>query len=888
MLLLTKLYAPAPRAALVARPRLLSLLDEALTGKLTLVSAPAGFGKTTLVSTWLQSSAHPFAWLSLDEGDNEPMRFFTHLVGALQQVVPGVGDAVPEMFHAPQPPPLEGVVVALLNALTAHTEPLLLVLDDYHVLTHPPLQAAVAFLIEQLPPTLHLLLTTRHDPPLPLPRLRVRRQLAEIRAADLRFTEEEAAEFLNQLMGLNLTAESVAALERRTEGWIAGLQLAALSLRGRADATTFIAAFAGDDRHVVDYLMEEVVACQPPDVQAFLLHTSLLNRLNAPLCAALLAEPIRSSQAMLERLDAANLFLIPLDTQRGWYRYHHLFADLLRYRLQREAPEQVPTLHRRASLWFAQAGELEEALHHALAIPDTTLAADLLAEESEQLIAESYITTLLKWMARLPPAELYARPYLSVGCAWALTLTWQAEAAQTFLGAVEAALPTFTGHYLPKFGRTITREELQGHLTAIRSFLARLYGEIAESNRLAHLALEQLPQEAAIARIAAGLSLGTTHLELGTWEEAQVALEEAATLAQRTTLNPYAGLEALNLQGLVSALRGRLSEAEAFYHEALRLGTRGQPLPATYTTHTALAEVHLLRHDLPEATAFLERGEPLAAQMGRYEGLVEIRLLQAQVALAAGNLSLAHALVEKAETTIREREVAIAQLFQWLPTHVLLNLAQGKPTAARALLDVHTPAPAGSGANVRFTLCYLWARLALAVGATDEAQRWAERAEALTAKLPVLGAAVISLTLHAAAYHARRDTPQALDYLGQALTLAAPEQIARPFLDLGEPMHELLRLALAQGLEPAFTTRLLATHAAPPPPVSPAPVHEPLTERELQVLHLLDVGLSSTEVAAELLVAPSTVRSYIKSLHSKLDAHSRPDLLARAHALGLV
>lgn len=886
MLLTTKLYAPAPRAALVARPRLLARLDAGLAGKLTLISAPAGFGKTTLVSAWLQASARPVAWLSLDEGDNEPTRFFTHLAGALHQVAPAVGESVPEMFRAPHPPPLEGVVAALLNPLAAHPEPFVLVLDDYHALTHPPLHAAVAFLIEHLPPTMHVVLTTRHDPPLPLPRLRVRGQLTEIRAADLRFTEEEASEFLNPLMGLDLTGESVAALERRTEGWIAGLQLAALSLRGRADAPAFIAAFSGDDRHVVDYLMEEVVARQPPDVQSFLLRTSILSRLTAPLCAALLApQPARASQAMLERLDAANLFLIPLDSQRGWYRYHHLFADLLRYRLQREEPEQVPELHRRASAWFAEAGELEEAMHHALAIPDPALAADLLAEESEQLIAESHTSTLLQWMARLPPAELYARPYLSVGCAWALTLTWQADAAQTFLEAVEAALPTFSGFYQAKFGRTITREELQGHLTAIRSFLVRLHGDVAGANRLAQLALEQLPREAAIARIAAGLSLGTTHLELGAWEEAQRALQEAAALAKRTTLNPYAGLEALNVQGLVAALRGHLSEASAFYHEALRLGTRGQPLPATYSTHSALAQVHLLRHELPEATAFLERGQPLAAQMGRYEGVVEIHLLHAQVALAGGNLPLARTLVEQAEETMQARRVPSDLLSQRLPTHVALHLAQGDTAAARALLDAHTPAPEGSGAGERFTRCHLWARLALAVGQPDKAQPWIERAEGLAQNLAVPGAAVIVLALHAAACHARRDTPQALDTLGRALSLAAPERIAQPFLELGAPMHHLLRLALAQGLEPAFTTRLLATHAAPAPL---APLHEPLTERELQVLRLLAAGLSSTEVATELLVAVSTVRSYIKTLHAKLDAHSRADLLTRAHHLGLL
>ena len=374
-ILATKLYIPLPRTKVVLRPRLIERLNEGLHRKLTLISAPAGFGKTTLVSEWVAGCERPVAWLSLDEGDNDPTRFLTYLVAALQTIAPNIGEGVVSALQSPQPPPTESILTTLLNEITAIPDNFVLVLDDYHVIDAKRIDDALTFLLEHLPPQMHLVITTREDPQLPLARLRARGQLTELRAADLRFTPAEAAEFLNQVMGLNLSAEEITALETRTEGWIAGLQLAALSMQGREDIPAFIRAFAGDNRYIVDYLVEEVLQRQPDHVRSFLLQTSILDRLNGPLCDAVTGQ--EEGNARLEALERGNFFVVPLDDRRHWYRYHHLFAEVLSAHLRAEQPDQVATLHRRASEWYEQHGSAADAIRHALAAEDFERAADL-------------------------------------------------------------------------------------------------------------------------------------------------------------------------------------------------------------------------------------------------------------------------------------------------------------------------------------------------------------------------------------------------------------------------------------------------------------------------------------------------------------------------------
>ena len=439
-ILATKLYIPPPRPKIVLRPRLIERLNEGLSAgrKLTLISAPAGFGKTTLVSEWVAGCERPVAWLSLDEGDNDPTRFLTYLVAALQTIAANIGAGVLAALQSPQPPPTESILTTLLNEITTIPDNFILVLDDYHVIDSKPVDEALTFLLEHLPPQMHLVIATREDPHLPLARLRARGQLTELRAADLRFTPAEAAEFLNQVMGLNLSAEDIAALETRTEGWIAGLQLAALSMQGHQDTASFIQSFTGSHHFVLDYLVEEVLQQQSESVQTFLLRTSILDRLCGPLCDAVLGSPSASGQETLEYLERANLFIVPLDNERRWYRYHHLFGDLLRQRLGK--PKEFAEFHLRASQWHEENGDLGAAFHHAIAAGDFVRAAGL-AEAAWQGMNESFQSAAwLGWVKKLPDKLIRTRPVLCTQIGQAFTDAGELEASELRLQDAERCL----------------------------------------------------------------------------------------------------------------------------------------------------------------------------------------------------------------------------------------------------------------------------------------------------------------------------------------------------------------------------------------------------------------------------------------------------------------
>ena len=446
-LLETKLYRPGPRPGLVPRPRLTEQLDRGAAAKLTLVSAPAGFGKSRLLAEWLSGPSasageRSAAWVALDAGDNEPVTFWSYLIAALRTVEPGIGANELELLSSPQPPPIELVLTTLLNGLGATGSDIVLVLDDYHLIDSREIQDAMAFLLDHLPPRLHLVIASRADPALSLARLRARGELVEIRAADLRFTPDEAATYLNEVMGLRLAAADVVALEGRTEGWIAALQLAALSMQGRDDAAGFIAGFAGDDRYIVDYLAEEVLQRQPSQVRDFLLHTSILDRINGALCDAVTGQG--GGKAMLETLDRDNLFLVALDDRRQWYRYHHLFADVLRARLTDESPELVDVLHRRASDWFAENDERSEAIRHAIAGHHFARAAELVELMVPSMLRDRQEAQLRGWIELLPEELLPARPVLSNGYVAALLSTGTIEGVDRHLQDAERWLASRT------------------------------------------------------------------------------------------------------------------------------------------------------------------------------------------------------------------------------------------------------------------------------------------------------------------------------------------------------------------------------------------------------------------------------------------------------------
>ncbi len=480
-LLTTKLYVPPLRPGLVPRPRLIELLDEGVTRKLTLISAPAGFGKTTLISEWIQQCGRPVAWLSLDGGDNDPVHFLAYIIAALQTIVANVGENIPSALQSPQPPPIESLLTGLINEIADASDsasyPFALILDDYHVLEAQPIHAALIFLLDHLPAQMHLIITTREDPPLPLARWRARGQMTEIRAGDLRFREAEAAAFLNQAMGLELASDDIAALEARTEGWIAGLHLAALSLQGHADRADFIRSFAGDDRHVMDYLVGEVLSLQPESVQRFLLHTSIMERMCGPLCDAVMDgdETSGGSQDILERLEQANLFIVPLDNRRQWYRYHHLFADLLRTRLRREVPERIPDLHRRASDWYEQNELITEALGHALAAEDFEQAAGLVAGNALPMLMRGEVATVQDWLDALPKEIVRSHPRLCIDKAWVLYLTQRPDAIEPLLQDAERGLES------SDLADQVATSSWLGEVMALRAWVKRTQGDLAQA-----------------------------------------------------------------------------------------------------------------------------------------------------------------------------------------------------------------------------------------------------------------------------------------------------------------------------------------------------------------------------------------------------------------------
>ena len=735
--------------------------------------------------------------------------------------------------------------------------------------------------------------------------------MTEIRERDLRFTAEEAAAFLNRTMGLHLSADAVTALETRTEGWIAGLQLAALSLRDRDDADAFVAAFAGDDRHVMDYLAEEVLHRQPEAIQDFLLHTAILNRFNAPLCDALVSD-IRlpaPSQALLERLDAANLFLVPLDNKREWYRYHHLFADLLRYRLRREYPERTADLHRRASQWYEQADDPDEAIHHALAIPDSSLAAHLAEQYGLRMVGGSRLATFLNWVRQIPDDLIATRPYLCAGCGWAFVLTGQVETAERYVQAGEAALSDFERVYAAPEGRFITWEEVRGHLTAIRAYCARLRGDIPGVIEHSQQALAQLPADAFTVRCVVALNLGLLHFNSGKLDAAQTAFAEALEMALKSEENMFVAVSAQSLQGDILAFHGKLRAAIERYHRAIELGTEGTgtpfPIPAVGMGYLGLAMAHYQRDELATAAHHLEKGLALARQAGYSEAVIGVYLAQAQFAMVSGDLARAEVLLDQAGELVRPYRTASRFYTSWMAIRAELYLAQDDTDAAAqcvAACDLQatelTAQDLTAGACwTRLPEYLLLPRVLLAQGRLDEAVDVLERLVTVAEAGRYLAVLIEATILQALAWHLKRDNARALEYLERAVALAAPEGYVRPFLDAGEPMRTLLRQAVARGVQTEYAQNLLTAFAtqarrngASPllPDTATAPLYEPLTERERQVLRLLAVGLSSTEVADELVLAVSTVRSYIKTIYRKLDVHDRDKAITRGQQLGVI
>lgn len=885
---------------MVSRPRLFGRLSDILNRKLTLISAPAGFGKTTLVSEWVASlTPNPspagrgegvrVAWLSLDEGDNDPVRFISYLIAALQTIKAGIGEGLLPALQSHQPPQVEVVLTTLLNEISVIPDPFLLILDDYHVIDSKLVDEALAFLVERLPPQMHLVIATREDPRLPLARLRARGQLTELRAADLRFTPAEAAEFLNRVMGLNLSDGDVAALEARTEGWIAGLQLAALSMQGHAsrDAASFIRSFTGSHRFILDYLIEEVLGQQSEKIQTFLLHTSILNRMCGSLCDAVLLDPSTSGQETLEQLEHTNLFIVPLDNERRWYRYHHLFGDLLRQRLGQH--NELSEYHLRASKWYEANEDLAEAFHHALEANDFERAARL-AEAAWQNMERSFQTLAwLGWVKKLPDAAICSRPWLCVQIGWAYSDVGELEPSEAYLQNAERALAGMED-----------REEFKsipGTIALIRAGNAQIEGNLAETVRYAELSVRLAPENDLLTRAQAAITLGFTHWAAGDVEASLQAMQTWMEEMQKLGNQMYVIASAFVVADMQVTL-GRLGEAERALRQTIQKAEAFGQEAEVVTAHHHLG-LAMLAYERGDDAAFA-RSLQIAANLGQRTTLVDWlhrwNLAQARLKESDGEFDSALQCLDDAQRGYVKNPIPMLQPIAARKARIYLKqgrLDKAQAWARERSLSVKDEANY-LGEYEHLTL----ARIHLAEGSFAGVHELLERLLALAESQKRTGSVIEILLTQAFFHQAQGDQHQALAALERALRLTEPEGYIRIFVDEGEPMRLLIsdfRLQIekqSHGQDRkliGYTDKILAAFPQPKSKiVNPkSEIIEPLSEREMEVLRLLCSELSGPEIAERLIVSLNTLRTHTKNIFNKLGVNNRRAAVRRAEELDL-
>jgi len=897
-LLTTKIAVPPTRLNIVPRPRLAQLMNAAIQGPLTLLIAPAGWGKTTLIHTWHADAEHgawPLAWVSLDAGDNDPSRFWTYVITALNALNPGVGGTPLTLLNASSPPPIEAVFTSLLNALTYLSTQTVLVLDDYHLIETQLIHDALAYFVEHLPANVHLVLASRSDPLLPLARLRARGALCELRALDLRFSVEETTAFLREVMGLPLSAEQVAALQARTEGWIAGLQLAALSLQDREDVAGFITAFTGSHRYVVDYLVEEVLVRQPEDVQDFLLQTCILDRLCGPLCDAVRGRD--DSQARLAQIERSNLFLVALDEERQWYRYHHLFAEVLLTRLRQTHAALVPELHRRASDWFEQHQLFDEAVTHVLAIPDIERAVRLI----EQHGWSSRFQTLLGWLNRLPDAFVRSQPYLCIIHAVTLMLMHQLKRAAARIQDAERCLE----EEMP----ADQRRSILNVIAASRGNLARLLGDYEWGVPLAQQALELMPEteETLLMRMvypSTLLTAASAYLVDGDMTSATEGFVETTVASVRALGNLRTILRSISNLARLQLLQGKLRQAASTIEQVMHLASGHRRLQALLNG----ADYYFILGDLLREWNQLERAKQQLEQgmdldRGRMTAEAEMitrgYLALARLQQACGQRAQARETLDAFARLCHQSGFAPVLLARGAAVQAQVALAQGNLAAAIGWAET-------SGVSARDVLSYpreqeylTLARVRIAQGREQPTGLFLSEAVALLERIGEdaeakgrMRSALEVLLLRALALQAQGNLAEALAALGRALCLAEPEGFIRLFLDEGTAMVALLRQAHKHQIAPAgyIATLLAASDETTATALDRAsrrssPLLDALTVREREVLRLLINGASNREIAQHLVISVNTVKKHVLNICGKLGVQSRAQAIAQARTL---
>ncbi|HSP76702.1 MAG TPA: LuxR C-terminal-related transcriptional regulator [Cryobacterium sp.] len=896
--LATKLFIPQLRSRAVPRPRLVERLREGLQSgrKLTLISAPAGFGKTTLLSEWIADARQRdprirVGWLSLDESDNDPSRFLTYLVNALQRADPALGSALPAL-------PLtsfEPALARLINDVSQSSRHIILVLDDFQLIEERTIRDALVFLLEHLPSNLHLAIASRSDPLLPVARLRVGGELTELRAADLRFTPDESAAFLNEMVDLEFSAADIAALDTRTEGWIAGLQLAALSMRDRTDVPGFIQGFTGSNRFVIDYLAEEVLQRQPDQIREFLLRTAILDRLSGALCDAVTGQT--GSSELLESLERDNLFVVPLDDRRQWYRYHHLFADVLRARLLRQGPDQVADLHRLASAWHERNDLPEDAVEHALAAADFERAARVIEGVVPTIRKSRQDATLLRWLTLLPETVIDRRPVLGVYRAWSALVSGDAEAVEPRLRVAERALAATTGDGTPDHDSTSGDElrTLPVTIAVYRAAAAQARGDVAGIREHAQRAADLAQPDDHLGHGAAAGFLG-----LASWATGDLNAGLRAFTEVRKRLRLSGNLADMLGTTIVLAdmltPQGRLREAKRSYEQALQLAAeQGEPPPqSTADLHVGISELLREQGEVTAAAEHLAQSAALREHASSHENRHRWFVAMARLRESEGHLDAALELLSTAERLYRPgffpevRPIAAMTARIWIE--------QGRLADARAWA-------VDQNLSVNDDLSYLRefghitvAKLLIAEHRTDPRDGSIQAATGLLDRLLAAaeaggrtGSAIEILVLQALALEAQSRIPSALSPLRRALALAEPEGYVRLFADEGAPMTRLLRASAAAAILPDYVGRLdRSVRRTTTDGVGRPGIPAAVSERELQVLRLLATELTGPQIARELYVSLNTVRTHTRHIFGKLDVNSRPAAVRRATELGLI
>lgn len=893
-ILATKLYIPSHRPGIVSRPRLIERMNDGVSngGRLTLISASAGFGKTTLVSEWVANSSVPVTWLSLDEGDSDLTRFVSYLIAALQTIKAGLGEGLLSTLRSPQSPAIESVLTSLLNEAAAIPDHFILVLDDYHLLESKQVDEALSYLIEHQPQQMHLVIATREDPSLSLARLRARDHLTELRAADLRFTPAEAAEFLNRMMGLNLLDEDITALENRTEGWIAGLQLAALSMQGLQDTTGFIKSFTGSHRFVLDYLVEEVLERQPEQIQTFLLCTSILDRMCGPLCDAVLRDSSHPAQETLEYLEHANLFIIPLDSERRWYRYHHLFGDLLRQRLGKNFSQtEIAELHLRASEWYEQDGQMFDAFHHALAADDFDRAARL-AESAWQGMERNFQTAAwLGWVKKLPDEAIRSRPRLCYQLGSAFSDAGEPEKSEAHLQNAERALTTMTDQ--------VEAESLRVNIALTRANNAQIQGKLAETIKYAELVLQLTSEDDVYIRAQAVVTLELIHWATGNLEASLRAMHTWTDNMQRVGNQVFVIASAFAVADMQVVL-GRLGEAEKTLRQSIQqavaLGQEAESVTAHH--HLGLA---LIAHEKGDEMAAKQCFQT-AADLGQRTTLVDWshrwNLAQARLKESAGEWDAALDLLDEAK---RGYVKTVIPNLQPIVAHkARVHLKQGRLDKAQAWTQER-------GLSVTDEVNYLGeyeyltlVRVRLDEGVFAGVNDLLEHLLALAETQKRTGSVIEILLTQALAHQVQGNQPQALSALERALTFAEPEGYLRTFVDEGEAMRLLIldfRLTIANRAHPliGYVDRILDFYPQSIGVISRSKavnrkfeIAESLTDRELEVLRLISEGYSNAEIGQRLYLALSTVKGHNLRIFNKLQVQNRTEAVVRAREFGLL